>query len=348
MTRLLRFNGPQLACCLFLFAISIRASKSTVIDSLSGEVQQIFNKASSAVVKIRAANLDQTLAGTGFFIDNKGTLLTAYDVVLESTRASIDYNGQQVELKIIGRDIRSGIALLKADLQNTPFIPMGNSDNLKIASGLIGIGYAYNLPASPSFGIVTGFDFRYLNSFFATTHIRCNITVSPGQIGGPLLNSNGEAVAMMVFSIDNGRECYGIPIKSANRIITDLRQYGTAKHGWVGVGVIESDPDKPYAHAVYVSHLYNNTPAANCGLEKGDQVISIGDRKIHNPQDILDAAFFAKVGSNTPIHIIRNDKELTFNLKIIERPALKRPTATPLPYQPPPQTHEPIRVKAQQ
>jgi serine protease Do len=321
------------------------------MDSLSGEVQQIFNKASSAVVKIRAVNLDQTLAGTGFFIDNRGTLLTAYDVVLESTRASIDYGGKQVEVKIIGRDVRSGIALLKADLQNTPFIPMGNSDNLKVASGLVGIGYAYNLPVSPSFGIVTGFDVRYLNSFFATTHVSCNVTVSPGQIGGPLLNSNGEAVAMMFFSVDGGRECYGIPIKSVNRIVVDLREYGVARHGWVGVGVVESDPDKPYAHAVYVSHLYDSTPAASCGLEKGDQVISIGDRKIHNPQDILDAAFFAKVGSSIPVHVIRNDKELTFNLKIIERPALKLPVAMPLPYQVPaqiPAKNEPIRVNATQ
>jgi serine protease Do len=354
MTRTSRFNRVCFGLSFLFLAVGVHAAdggKTTVMDSLSGEVQQIFNKASSAVVKIRAVNLDQTLAGTGFFIDNKGTLLTAYDVVLESTRASIEYNGTQVEARIIGRDARSGIALLKADLQNTPFIPMGNSDNLKIASGLVGIGYAYNLPVSPSFGIVTGFDVRYLNSFFATTHVRCNVTVSPGQIGGPLLNSNGEVVAMMVFSVDGGRECYGMPIKSISRIVGDLRDYGVAKHGWVGVGVIESEPDKPYAHAVYVSHLYNNTPAASCGLQQGDQVISIGDRKIHNPQDILDAAFFAKVGSTVPVRVIRNDKELTFNLKIIERPPVKLPVAMPVPYQMPaqqPANSEPLRVNAQQ
>ncbi|MDR1304723.1 MAG: S1C family serine protease [Verrucomicrobiales bacterium] len=323
--------------------------KTAVMDSLSGEVQQIFNQTAAAVVKIRAFNLEQTLAGTGFFIDDHGTLLTAYDVVLEATRATIEYRGQQIAARIIGRDLRSGVALLKADLERTPFIPAGNSDHLQIAGGLVGVGYAYNLPVSPSFGIITGFDVRYLNSFFATTHVRCNVTVSPGQIGGPLLNSRGEVVAMMVFSVDGGRECYGLPIKAANRIAADLREYGAARHGWVGVGVVEAEPDQPYAHAVYVSQLYDRTPAVDCGLAKGDQVIAIGDRKIRNPQDILDAAFFAKVGSAVPVRVIRNERELTFNLKIIERPALKLPVTLPLPYQAPaPAAREPVRVNLPQ
>ncbi|MDR2462503.1 MAG: S1C family serine protease [Verrucomicrobiales bacterium] len=344
MTKRLRFN-LLLAGAVCALAAAVHA---TVMDSLSGEVQQIFNKTSGAVVKIRALNLDQILAGTGFFIDSHGTLLTAYDVVLESTRASIEYDGKAVEAKIIGRDARSGVALLKADLENTPFIPLGDSDKLRIASGLVGIGYAYNLPVSPSFGIVTGFDVRYLNSFFATTHVRCNITVSPGQIGGPLLNSSGEVVAMMVFSVDGGRECYGIPIKSVSRIVADLKQYGAARHGWVGVGVVDSHPDKPYAHAVYVSQLYDQTPAADCGLERGDRVIAIGDRRISSPQDILDAAFFARVGATIPVRVMRKDQSLTFNLKIIERPEL-RLSATTLPRQAPlPAETGPVKVSAPQ
>ncbi|MDR1190543.1 MAG: S1C family serine protease [Verrucomicrobiales bacterium] len=349
MTRPSRFNPLTLTVLLvLLLTASVRAA-DTVMDSLTGEVSRIFNQVAPAVVKIRAANLDQTLAGTGFFIDNRGTLLTAYDVVQEATRANIDYNGTLVEAKIIGRDIRSGVALLKADLADTPFIVSGDSAGLKIAAGLVGVGYAYNLPVSPSFGIITGFDVRYLNNFFATTHVRCSVTVSPGQIGGPLLNSNGEVVAMMVFSVDGGRECYGIPIKSVNRIVADLREHGEARHGWVGVGVVEANLDQPYAHAVYVSQIYDRTPAANCGLAQGDQVIAIGDRRIHNPQDILDAAFFAKVGSTVPVRVIRGDRELTFNLNIIERPALPQPAATPVPYHPPappPAARQPVQVNA--
>lgn len=334
---------------LCLVAGGLRAAEpAKVMDSLSGEVSQIFNKTAAAVVRVRAVNFDETLAGTGFFIDDKGTLLTAYDVVQEATRVVVDYNGQSVEAKVLGRDSRSGVALLKADLTGTPFIPFGNSDDLKIAAGLVGIGYAYNLPAGPSFGIVTGFDIRCLNSFFATTHVRSNASVSPGQIGGPLLNSNGEVVAMMVFSVDGGRECYGIPIKSVGRIIADLRENGAARHGWVGVGVVEVAPDKPYAHAVYVNQLYENTPAGSCGLVKGDQVIAIGDRKIRSPQDIMDAAFFAKVGDSVPVRVIRGDKELVFNLKIIERPAVQPPVIVPVPYRAAaPATSEPTRVNSE-
>jgi S1-C subfamily serine protease len=154
---------------------------------------------------------------------------------------------------------------------------------------------------------------------------------------------------MMICFVDGGRECYGMPIKSVNRVVSDFRQYGAARHGWAGVGVVESQPDKPYAHAVYVSQLYEHTPAADCGLRRGDQVIAIGDRKINNPRDILDAAFFARVGGTVPVRVIRDEQELTFNLKIIERPPLKLPAGTPVPYQlpaPAPADHEPVRVKA--
>jgi len=321
MRRLLHSKWVYPVClCLGLLS-AVPLSGLGVIDSISGEVQQVFEKVSPAVVKVRASGGYQPLAGTGFFIDGNGTLLTSYEVVRESPRVWIEYHEQKLEAQVLGRDQRSGVALLKVQEKNTPFLTMGNSDGLKIASGLISVAYAYNLPLSPSFGFVKGFDVRYLNRFFATSHVRADVSVCPGQIGGPLLNSRGEVVAMMVLAIQDGKECYGIPMKAAQRVVADIRSCGYVKHGWAGVGVVEGHNPAADAKAVLVSQLYSNTPAALSGLKQGDQVIAIGKRPVTDPRDILDAAFFARVGDTVPVTVLRNGTECKFSIKVVERPA---------------------------
>ncbi|MEM6601762.1 MAG: S1C family serine protease [Verrucomicrobiota bacterium] len=297
-----------------------------MFDSISEEVNRIFQKSSPAIVKVRSVSGSSPLAGTGFFINDSGLILTSYAVVRDSPKAWIEYDERKLTANILGRDVRSGVALLQVDEADTPFLDLGDSSDLKMASGLVSVAYPYNLPLAPAFGFVTGFDVRYLNRFFATTHIRANVKVSPGQIGGPLLNTNGKVVGLMVLAVQEGKECYALPSNSANRIISDILENGKARHGWVGVGVIESKKSESDLHkSVIVSNLYRNTPAAQSGLEPGDVVRKIGDQIVTTPSDILDAAFFSTVGKPVPVEVIRNGEKMVFSLPIVERPEQQRP-----------------------
>ena len=321
MIRLLHSKHfPGFFCAFLIACYGAVAANGSVIDSISTEVQQIFDKAAPAVVKVRATGGYRPLAGTGFFIDNQGTLLTCYEVVRDSPKVWVEYKEQKIEARLLGRDQRSGVAVLKIDERNTPFLTLGNSDAVKMAAGVIGVAYPYNLPLTPSFGWVKGFDVRYLNRFFATTHIRASVDVSPGQIGGPILNNKGEVIAMLVLAIQDGKECYGIPTNAAARIVADIKAYGSAKHGWVGVGVIEGQSDDQSAKAVLVNQLYENTPAMHSGLQKGDRVLSIGKRTVAEPKDILDAAFYSRIGENISVKVLREGKPMTFLFKVGERP----------------------------
>jgi S1-C subfamily serine protease len=308
------------AAAALLLNPGLPARAQGVFDSITEEVQQIFVKASPAVVRIRAFSGTQPLAGSGFFIDDQGTLLTSYAIIRDARKAWIEIKDEKKEVKILGTDPRSGLALLKADFKPQSWLKLGNSDHVKIASGLISVAYPYNLPASPSFGFVTGFDVRYLDKFFATTHIRANLGIRPGQIGGPVLNTKGEVVGMLVLSIQNGSECYIIPVNPIHKIVADMQEFGHARHGWVGVGVVEGQMTSEGGKPVVVSQIFNETPAVNSGIKPGDVVLKIGDRDIRQPSDVLDAAFFAHVGKAVPVVVSRAGETRQFSLEIAERP----------------------------
>lgn len=322
---------------------------TSVIDGISEEVNRVFEQSSPAVVRIFSPSRLVPLSGTGFFIDNQGTVLTSISVIGDAFKAIVEYKGKKYDGVVLGLDPRSGIALLRITAgEATPFLTLGDSDKLRTASGLISVAYPYNLPVAPNFGNVAGFDVQYLNCFFATTHIRANLAVSPGQIGGPLLNSREEVVGLMVMAIEQGKGCYALPSRAAKKIIDDIAHYGEARHGWVGVGVVQDERENLTAKPVKISQLFKDTPAESSGLQMGDHVLKIGDREIHKPADILDAAFFSKVGQKIPIDVLRNGVQKQFTIEVRERPSQSRIVAPSKAFVPPSQVqaNEPIQVKA--
>lgn len=301
------------------------ASASTgVFDKIASEVSGVYQKAAPTVVRIRATDGGEQLAGTGFFVDNQGTILTAYAVLGQAKEATVEAGGRTYAAKILGRDPRSGVALMRIKAGETPFLLLGESSGLRPASAVVSVAFPYDLKAEPTFGFVAGFDVKYLTRFFATTHIRANLPIKPGQIGGPLLDSQGKVVGILMLEIDEGKACYALPVEAAAKVAADIERYGEPRHGWMGVGVMPDRSRQDRGMPVFVDRLYKGTPAEKSGLKNGDEVISIGGRPVREPSDVLDSAFFANVGEKVPVKIRRNGKEETFTITVAERPDSSR------------------------
>jgi len=295
-----------------------------VFDKIASEVSGVYQKASPSVVRIRATDGGEQLAGTGFFVDNQGTILTAYAVLGQAKEATVEAGGRTYGAKILGRDPRSGVALLKIKAGETPFLLLGESSGLRPASAVVSVAFPYDLKAEPTFGLVAGFDVKYLTRFFATTHIRANLPIKPGQIGGPLLDSQGKVVGILMLEIDEGKACYALPVEAAAKVVADIERYGEPRHGWMGVGVMPDRSRQDRSAPVFVDRLYKGTPAEKSGLRAGDEVISIGNRAVREPSDVLDSAFFANVGEKVPVKVRRNGKEQTFTITVAARPDSSR------------------------
>jgi serine protease Do len=330
-------------------------SVPNAFDAVGQEVNVLFEKAKTAVVRVRSESDKLTMSGTGFYIDNKGTVLTAAAIISENSVVTVESNGAWHLARVIGRDSRSGVALLQTDIGATPYLTLGKSAELKTGLSVVTVGFPRNLPVAPSYGQISGFDFRYLDKIFPTTHIRASVSVSPGQVGGPLLNSKGEVVGMLVTAIEEGRSVYALPAEAIEKIIGDFRHYGLARHGWVGVGVREVPGAHPGTPAVEISQLFDATPASVSGLASGDVVLKIGTRNITGPSDVMDASFFSNVGEETSVTVMRGGKTMVYKFTVKERPTAipliaveAKPTlspADPFPYLTQPEEPHPIQVK---
>jgi serine protease Do len=304
------------------FAVAASLSAQQTPDSavfLSREVKDVFERCAKAVVKIQATDQHGELSGTGFFIDPTGTLYTAYSVGGESENLTVEFKGKKYPARQLMADLRSGIAILKVDLAS-PALPIGNSDQLEIATPVVAIGYPLDLAETPSFGMIGGFDRKCFGGYFPTRHLRVNLPPHRGEGGAPLLNLKGEVVGILLYSFENNSSCYALPIEAAEKVRADFVRFGEARHGWIGANVAEASTPVEGSRAV-TKDIMKDTPAAESGMKAGDVVLQIGRTKVHEPEDILDASFFLTAGDVVPITVMRGNEKLTFNVQADFHPA---------------------------
>ena len=282
-------------------------------NSISREVKEIFEKSGKAVVKVRGTDQHGDLSGTGFFIDPAGTLYTAFSVGGDSENLTVEFDGKVYPARVMMADLRSGIAILKADIA-TPALPLGKSEQLEVATPVVTIGYPLDLPETPSFGMVAGFDRKFLGRYFSTTHVRVNLPTQRGQAGAPLLNFKGEVIGILIAQIDNGSACYALPIDAAEKIRNDFIRFGEPRHGWIGINVAAAQKPAEGSTAE-MTEIMKDTPAFGSGVQPGDILLQVGKTKVRQPEDVIDASFFITAGDTVPITVLRGEEKLTFEIE---------------------------------
>jgi serine protease Do len=288
--------------------------------TISHQVRDVFERAAKAIVKIHGVDEHSEICGTGFFVDPTGTLYTAYTVGGEAGRFTVEFDGKKYPARQLLADIRSGTALLKVD-QTTSALAIGKSDELQVATPVVSIGYPLDLPKTPNFGMIAGFDRKCLGRYFSTIHLRVNAPTQRGEAGAPLLNMKGEVVGIVVSGLESNSACYAVPIEAAEKIRSDFVRFGEARHGWIGVNNVSPASHEVDGSRAMVTQVADDTPAARSGIKEGDVLLQVGKKKITDPEDIFDASFYITAGDMVPITVIRGDQKITFEVQAAMHPA---------------------------
>jgi serine protease Do len=298
------------------------AETPSVAESIGREVQGIFERCRRAIVRIEAADLHGRLSGSGFFVDPSGTIYTSYSVGGESHDIVVCHGDMKYPARRVVADPRSGIAILKVDAE-TPFLVLGKSRELGLASPVLAIGYPMDLPLTPSFGTVGGFDIRYQQSYFATRHIRASVPVQRGEGGAPLLNMRGEAVGILIASLDGGSGSFALPIEAAEKVRKDFLRFGEVRPGWLGIE-IEPAAAPVAGSTARVNDLMDNSPGQKAGLRKGDVLLRVGADLVQSPEDVRNAAFFLTADDELTVQISRDGEPLELKLHPADHPGSPR------------------------
>ncbi|MGH7412466.1 MAG: trypsin-like peptidase domain-containing protein, partial [Candidatus Methylomirabilis sp.] len=155
-----------------------------------------------------------TSLGSGFIINRDGYILTNNHVVQNATEISVKLgDGREFKAKVVGRDPKTDIALIKIDASNLPVIPFGDSDRLEVGEPVMAIGNPFGLNQTVTTGIVSAKG-RFIGEGPYDNFIQTDASINRGNSGGPLININGEAVGInsAIFSPTGGSIGIGFAI----------------------------------------------------------------------------------------------------------------------------------------
>jgi len=268
--------------------------------------------------------------GSGFIIDSNGLILTNNHVVAnaEKIEVTLNDNDNDYEAKIIGRDPKTDLALIKIETNKplTP-LPLGDSEKLNVGDWVIAIGSPFGLGHTVTAGIVSA-KYRRIGIGAYDDFIQTDASINPGNSGGPLLNVNGEVVGIntAIFSQGGGGNVgigFAIPINMAKDLLPQLKK-GKVIRGWLGVVVQAITPelkdklDLKDEKGALVSDVTEDSPADKAGLKRGDVIISFDGQKIEEIHDLPYLVATTPVGKRVRIEIIRNGKEEDLEAVITE------------------------------
>ncbi|MHC1716979.1 MAG: S1C family serine protease [Candidatus Dojkabacteria bacterium] len=273
--------------------------------------------------------------GTGFIVDTQGVVITNQHVVsdLNSEYKVVTKDGEELEVLEILRDDINDIALLKVSSEgkNLKAISLGNSDNLLVGQTVIAIGTPLGeYSGSVTSGIISGLNRSVTasTSWFGSTAktyegvIQTDAAINPGNSGGPLINSQGEVIAIN-FATTSGADniSFAIPINKIKNRLEEYRTYGKFIKPYFGVTyqMITEYEALYYSDVVagaLVVRIDPLAPAYKAGVRKGDIITKFADDEVKLSLGELIQKH--KVGEEIEVKVSREGKEKSFKVVLVE------------------------------
>ena len=277
--------------------------------------------------------------GSGFFITPDGYVVTNNHVVENAIEVTLTTDdGKTVDAKIIGRDPKTDLALLKTiDSGPFPTVSFANTSP-RVGDWVVAVGNPFGLGGTVTAGIVSARG-RDIGSGPYDDYLQIDAPVNRGNSGGPTFNLNGEVVGVntAIYSPSGGSVgiAFAIPSETVSSVIGSLKDGGSVARGYLGVQIQPVTPNiadslgLKSTKGALVAEAQPGTPAADAGLKPGDTITQVNGEVMASPREVSRRISQVKPGDTAIITYIRNGKELTATVKLAAIPEQKMAAADP-------------------
>jgi serine protease Do len=262
--------------------------------------------------------------GSGFIIDKSGYILTNRHVIddadkVQVTLANGGVNPKKYDAKIIGKDARTDVALLKIEPREPlTVLDLGDSSIEDVGEWVMAIGNPFGLSGTVTVGVVS-FKGRPtpLTQGTSVDMIQTDAAINPGNSGGPLLNTRGQVIGINTLIITQGAMQsagvgFAVPINVAKEILPQLRDKGKVIRGWLGVSIqaITDDLAKSLklteSKGAFVLDVTQGSPADKAGVKPEDVVVAADGQKIADSNELTRYIAGKAPGTVVKLDILRN------------------------------------------
>lgn len=269
-------------------------------------------------------------SGSGVIISSDGYIVTNNHVIDDADQIKVVLNDKrEFEAKLVGKDENTDVALLKIAADNLPSLKFGNSDALKLGEWVLAVGNPFNLTSTVTAGIVSAKSRNIginLADMSIESFIQTDAAVNPGNSGGALVNMNGELVGIntAIASQTGSYSGYSFAIPSAivQKVISDLKQYGTVQRALLGVGIqdvtakVAADNKLDKIEGVFVGSLTPGGAAEDAGIKINDIILSIDDVPVNSTAELQEQVGKHRPGDNIKVLIKRDNKAKPLNVTL--------------------------------
>jgi putative serine protease PepD len=278
-------------------------------------------------------------SGTGFVVDQDGTIVTNSHVVgnVDEVRVRFGDAGRALRAEVLGSDPSVDIAVLRVDPASAGTLhplALADSDGVKVGDTAIAIGNPLGLDRTATTGIVSGLgrEIRAPNGFQIDKVIQTDAPINPGNSGGPLLDSLGRVIGVNSQIATSGAGSgnigigFAVPSNTVRNVVPQLKSGQSVQHAYLGVS---TGPGA--SGGAEVGDVTAGSPADRAGAQVGDVVVEVDGESVGDPSDISTAIADNKPGDRITMRVRRNGRERTLDVTLGNRPSSAGSPASPTP-----------------
>jgi len=268
--------------------------------------------------------------GSGVIVTKDGYILTNNHVVDGADEVKVALqDGREFNAKVIGRDPKSDVAVVKIEAKDLPAVPMADSDKIEVGDIVLAIGNPFGIGQTVTTGIVSATDRGNMGLDYED-FIQTDAAINPGNSGGALVDVEGRLIGIntAILSRSGGNQGIGfaIPVNLARDVMTSLVKDGHVTRGYLGVMIQDVTPalakefNLDESTGALVGDVTPNSPAERAGIKSGDVILDFNGKKVSDSRHLKLEAARTQPGETVPVKILRDGATKTVEVKVKEIP----------------------------